>query len=243
MRFARFGLLPFFFLFNISVWAQQPASSQQAASAQPASDPQAVAVVQAAITALGGAVAIGQAQSWTFQGRMFGAFGNENVSYAISTDADTGTLVFPDGTTKPAPKPQSYFLPALAASILLRQFQDPAFTMRSGGTTTMDSKPVTIVIFDFQAGTVQFPAQVWVFDASNLPVRVDFRLPTEIGAKRSIHGTVLLSDFHLVSGVLYPFTMVEMLPAAPTEVVTIHSVSSTVSAPKNEANAMGGDSR
>jgi hypothetical protein len=242
MRFARVNLL-IFLLFAVSAWAQQSVSSQQASPSQTASDPQAVAVVQAAITALGGATAIGQAQSWTFQGRMFGAFGNENVNYAMSTDSDTGTLGLPDGTSRPAPRPQSYFVPALAASILLRQFQDPAFTLRSGGTTTMDSKPVTVVILAFQAGTVQFTAQVWTFDASNLPVKVDFRLPAEVGARRSIHGTVHLSDFHPVSGVLYPFTMVEWPPAAPTEVVTIQSVSSSVSAPVNEANGMGGDSR
>jgi hypothetical protein len=235
---ARFALLLSILLLNIPVWAQVPQSAPQ-----PASDPQAVAVVQAAITALGGATAIGQARSWTFQGRMFGAFGNENVNYAISTDADTGTLVLPDGTSRPAPKPQSYFVPALAASILLRQSQDPAFTMRFGGTTTMDSKPVAIVIFAIQDGTVQFPAQVWAFDASNLPVKVDFRLAAEIGTRRSILGMVLLSDFHLVSGVLYPFTMVETPPAAQTEVVTVQSVIPGASAPKNEANAMGGDSR
>jgi hypothetical protein len=239
MRSLRINLVVPFILLATPVWGQQAPQ----ATAQPANDPQAVAVVQAAITALGGATAIGQAQSWTFQGRMFGAFGNENVNYAMSTDSDTGTLGLPDGTTRPAPKPQSYFVPALAASILLRQFQDPAFTLRSGGTTTMDSKPVTIVIFAFQAGTVQFPAQVWTFDESNLPVKVDFRLPAEVGARRSIHGTVLLSDFHTVSGVLYPFTLVERPPAGQTEVVQVQSVSSSVNAPMNEANDMGGDSR
>jgi hypothetical protein len=158
MRSARFGLLILMVVFSVSVWAQQPAPSQQASTAQPASDAQAVAVVQAAITALGGAAAIGQAQSWTFQAQMHGAVGSENISYAMSSDANTGSVVLATGTTVPLPMTHSYFVPALVGAILLKEAHDPNFSIFYGGTSTLDSKPVTVVVFTvgpkFRAGLV-----------------------------------------------------------------------------------------
>jgi hypothetical protein len=225
MRFARFGLLIFFLLFNISVWAQQPATSQQAASAQPASDPQAVAVVQAAITALGGATAIRQAQSWTFQAQMQGSRANGSVEYAMSTDTDTGKLVRPDGTNRPAPAIHSLFVPALVGAILLKESQDPEFSLHYGGQSTLDSKPVIVIVFS--AGPIPFPSQTWYFDAANLPVQIDFRLPAEIGARQSLYGLVALSDYREVSGVLHPFRMVTFGQGKPPYVVTLQSMNVT----------------
>src|SRR6267154_4009019 len=98
MRSARFGLLLCTLLLNISGWAQAPSSTPPQSS-----DPQAVAVVQAAITALGGATAIGQAQSWTFHAQTQGPHSNWTVDYVISTDTDTGKIGRADGTTLPAP--------------------------------------------------------------------------------------------------------------------------------------------
>jgi hypothetical protein len=238
MSTARFGLLVFL-LFSVSVRAQQPASSQQPSSTQQASDPQAVAVVQAAITALGGATAISQAQSWTFQALTQGPHSNGNVDYMISTHTDTGKIVRPDKTMKVAPLIHSHFVPALVGAILLKESQDADFSMQYGGPSVLESKPVTTVVF--AVGRAQMPAQIWFFDASNLPVLIDFRSPAEIGARKSFPLVVGLSNYRLVSGVLYPFEIVTFLPGKPTEVVTIQSVSAAATAPVNEYNGLAGD--
>jgi hypothetical protein len=241
MRSARFGLLLFFLLFNVSIWAQQPASSQQATPAQPTSDPQAVAVVQAAITALGGATAIGQAQSWTFQAQTQGPHSNGSVDYVISTDTDTGKLARADGTTRPAPKIHSHFVPALVGAILLKESQDPEFSMQYAGPSTQDSKPVTTIVF--RVGSEGFPAQIWTFDAANLPVQIDFRLPAEIGARQTFPLVVALSDYRPVAGVLHPFQIVTFWPGKPPEIVTLQSVNANATAPPNDFNGPAGDLR
>jgi hypothetical protein len=240
MRSARVGLLCSFLLFTPSVGAQQ--TSQ--ASPQAASDPQAVAVVQAAITALGGATAISQAQTWTFQARMQGAHANGDVTYVMSTDTDTGKVVAADGTTTPAGPIHSHFVPALVASILFKESQDPNFSFFLGGAGTRDSKSVTVIRVMISAGGEAFSAQFWSFDATNLPVQIDFRLPAEIGARQSFPLTVALSDYRPVSGVLYPFQIVTFWPGKPPEIVTLLSVNATATAPRpNDFNGPAGDLR
>lgn len=239
MRSARFGLLLSILLLNIPVWAQH---SQTATTSPPApSDPQAVAVVQAAITALGGKTAIAQAQSWTFQAKMEGPFGQESVSYSMSTDTDTGRVVRANGTSKRAPLTRSRFVPTLVGTILVNEFADPEYSVLYGGTSTVDSKAVTVIIF--ATGPSRLPLQIWVFDETNLPIRIDFRLPAEVGAKMSDNGVVALSDYRSVSGVLYPFRVVEFARARPPEIITLHSVNSSANTPPNAPNALGGDSR
>jgi hypothetical protein len=240
MRSARLGLL-IFLLLGVSVRAQQTASSQQATSAQPTSDPQAVAIVQAAITALGGATAIGQAQSWTFQAQAQGPHSNGNVDYVISTDTDTGKRVRSDGATRRAPAIHSYFVPALVGAILLKESQDPELSTHYVGTSKVNSKSVTTVVFT--VGKDKFPAQIWTLDAANLPVQIDFRSPAEVGARESFPIVVALSDYRPVSGVLYPFKIVSILPGTLPEIVTLQSVNANSTAPPNDFNALGGDLR
>jgi hypothetical protein len=235
MRFSR--SLPFaFLLLSSSIWAQQtPAPATQ--------DPQ--AVVQAAIKALGGATAIGQPESWTFQAQMQGPRANGSVSYTMSTHTDTGHFVLPDGTARPAPMIHSHFVPALVGLILLKESQDPDFSLQYGGQSTLDSKPVTVVVIVFSAGPIQFPSQIWYFDSTNLPVQVDFRLPAEIGARQSPYGIVAFSDYRSVSGVLYPFRMVAFAPGNgnPPQITTLQSVTLNATASPNEFNGPAGDLR
>jgi hypothetical protein len=224
-------------LLAIPSWGKQ--ATQSAPTPQPTSDPQAVAVVQAAITALGGAAAIGQGQSWTFQAQTQGPHSNGNVDYAMSTDTDTGKLVRPDGTTRPAPKIHSHFVPALVGAILVKESQDPEFSMQYAGVSTRDSKTVTTIIFAL--GAAGLPAQVWVFDAANLPVLIYFRMPAEIGARKSFPLMVALSDYRPVSGVSYPFQIISYWPGKPPEIVTIQSLNANSTAPANEYNGLAGD--
>ena len=170
---------------------------------------------------------------------MQGPHANGNVDYVISTDSDTGKLVKADGTTRPAPLTQSHFTPALVGAILLKESQDPEFSIQYGGSFTLASKPVTTIVFT--VGIPPMPAQIWTFDAANLPMQIDFRLPAEIGAKRSVYGVVGLSDYQSVSGVLHPFQIVSFLPGKPPEIVTIQSMNADATAPPNESSGEAGD--
>jgi hypothetical protein len=237
MRLARVGLIVLFLLLVIPAWAQQTSQS----GAPPASDPQAIAVVQAAITALGGATAISQAQSWTFQAQMQGPYANGEVDYVISSHTDTGKIMHNDGTTTRARPIHSHLVPALVGAILLKESRDPEFSIQYGGTLTEDSKPVTKIIFAVESA--QIPAQVWFFDAANLPIRIDFRLPAEIGARESFPIVVALSEYRSVFGVSYPFQIASFLPGKPPEIVTLHSVNADGTTPPNEYNGAAGDLR
>jgi hypothetical protein len=161
------------------------------------------------------------------------------VNYMISTHTDTGHYVLADGTTRPAAAIHSHFVPALVGAILLKESQDSKFSLQYGGLSTLDSKPVTFIIFAF--GPTKLPAQIWTFDAANLPVQIDFRLPAEIGARQSFPLAVALSDYRPVSGVLYPFQIVTFLPGKPPEIVTLQSVNANVTAPPNDFNGPAGD--
>jgi hypothetical protein len=220
-------------------WGRQTTQSPS----QPASDPQAVAIVQAAITALGGATAISQPQTWTFQAHMQGAHANGNVTYVMSTDKDTGEVIAPDGTSTPARPIRSHFVPVLIASVLLNESLDPRFSFFFERTDTQDSKPVSVVRVMLTDGAVNSPAQFWSFDAANLPVRVDFRLAAEVGARRSFPLVVSLSNYQAVGGVLYPFSVITFLPGTLPEWITLQSISTEASAIANDFNGQGGDLR
>jgi hypothetical protein len=159
----------------------------------------------------------------------------------ISTDTDTGNIKRRDGTTRRAPAIHSHFVPALVGAILLKESQDPYFSLHYAGPSTLDSRPVTVVVFS--AGPTQFPSQIWYFDAANLPVQVDFRLPAEIGARQSHYGVFAISNYRSVSGVLYPFRMVAIVPGKPPEIVTLQSVAPGATAPPNMFNGQAGDLR
>ena len=242
MRSVRIVLAFCVLIFAIPSWGQQaPQPAQTASTSQPASDPQAVALVQAAITALGGATAIGQAQSWTFQAQMQGPHANGPADYIISTDTNTGQHVRADGTMRPAHLIRSHFIPALVGAILLRESADSDLLIRSWGQSTVDSKPVTVIAMTI--GKSGFPAQTWAFDRDNLPVQIDFLLPAEIGARRSLYGFVHLSNYRSVSGVLYPFRIVSFDTGRPPQITMLQSVSAGAAAPMNEFNGLAGDLR
>jgi hypothetical protein len=205
MHSARFGLLVSILLLNFPVWARQ--APQQASAPQPASDPQAVAVVQTAITALGGAAAIGQAQSWTFQAQMQGPIASgdmtETITFAIPPT--TGTTV--EAPRNPPSRVQvpSLFLPVILGPILLKDSQDQTLFMRSEGTMTLGPTTATVVTFT-TVGRINFVEQKWYFDSgTGLPAMVEFRLPPVVGPTDGFAGIVTLSDFRPVAGIVYPF--------------------------------------
>jgi hypothetical protein len=228
-------------LLAIPAWGKQ--SSQNASASQPASDPQAVAVVQTAITALGGAVAMGQPQGWTFQASLQGPIANGTTSYSLGSDAGAArrTFILPNGKVGRARPIQSLFVPAAIGKVLLNESNDPQFVVTYGGDTVVDSVSVTAVRFS----VVSMPnvvSQVWWFDATTgLPKRVAFIMPAEIGAKTSLPGLIDLSDYRPVSGVLHPFRVVIQLSGRPPEIISIQSAVPSTVAPTSDFDPMSGD--
>jgi hypothetical protein len=233
----------------------------------PVKDPQAVNVVQTAITAMGGVAVIGQIQTWQLQGQYQRTTqsGNETgtllweqagAEFRVQTTGPFGTnlvltghgkpaVVTPGGTkTMPAHVIRAMFVPALAASTLLRELQDPNCSIEYGRTTTLGSESVTVIQTAIRATQMEamVTPQTWFFDsASGLPVRVEFRLPAVVGPRIYAPTTVDFSDYHNVSGALYPFRIVRSEFDKQSFVVTLQSVNVNVSiSPGDFDPAVGG---
>jgi hypothetical protein len=211
-----------------NLFAQTPPTSQ--ASPQNASDPQAVAVVQAAITAAGGATAIGTLQSWTFQAQAEGRIENGPVSANLSVTAPQSS-----STAKAPPpwaRPRSLFVPALVAAILVKESQDPNFSLHQA-TPPASVPNSSLVTFSVATKTgAMFPGQRWYFDrTTNLPTRIEFIVPAKIGAMESFPGVVTLSNYQAIGGALYPFQIVtRLLRENATETITLKSVTPSTTA-------------
>ena len=208
-------LLPLVLLLSI------PAFAQTAPQAQ--GDPQALAVVQAAITAMGGATAIGQAGTWELQAVLEGPLETGNRIEAIGFQAPSTINV--NGVATPAPKhiTSSLFLPALLAAVLLQESQDSDYSIRFDGSSTLASKPVTIVTF-LTTGSHAI-AQIWVFDrATGLPARVFFESPAQIGLTQSFRALIDVSDYRAISGVLHPFRIVTYMEDRLPQTLNLQSL-------------------
>jgi hypothetical protein len=239
MRSARSALTLCILILAIPSWGKQ--TSQTDSTVRSTSDPQAVAVVQAAITALGGATAIGQAQSWDFQGLANGPFDTGSETETIKLQLVNASIMV-NGVSRPAPRfaSPSLFLPILAGTILLQESQDSNYVLRFDGGSTLSSKAVTGVTF-LTAGT-QAIAQTWLFDAATgLPARIFFESPAQAAQTKSYRGLIDLSDYTAVSGVLYPFSVLTYAENSLPETLILQSVTpATSTLPSQSGSSTGG---
>jgi hypothetical protein len=231
-------------LFSTGLSAQVAQTSPSTTSAPPAvRDSRAVTVMQAGLDALGGATAIGQIHSWTFQATMQGGRANGNVTYTLDTQPSKFTVMTKKGTKRTFLL-RSFFVPAVLAAVLAKQFQDSQYSTQYLGLETLDSKPATAVTLSARP-VPGLPEQIWHFDnQTGLPLRVEFRLPAELGSHKSQQGTTELSDYRSVGGVLYPFHIVTQVFGGLPEIITIQSVtpSPTVPTAPSAGNSQAGDS-
>jgi len=233
--------LVFAVLFSTSLSAQVTQTPPPTTSApQATGDPQALAAAQAALTALGGAAAISQIQGWTFQASMEGGAANGTVTYAIDTQPSSLTMRTKKGTKRTVML-HSFFVPAVVAALLAKQLADSTYSTQQMSLTSSESKPVRAI----SIGPTEIPVgQIWLFDnATNLPLRIEFRLPAELGSRLSFPGTVDLSDYRNVGGILYPFRIVTQLRGGLPEIITIQSVTPSATTPTvpNMVNSEAGD--
>jgi hypothetical protein len=238
VRFSRLLLVTLIPLLCIPALAQQT----QQATAAPASDPQAVAVVQAAITALGGATAIGQPQSWTLQATLQGPFVNNTVNYTLGLDSPNTYTSTQSGSQRTVRRlMQSLFVPVLVGPVLFFESQTSQFIMRSVGATSINSTPVNVVSFSVKSAP-SITSQTWWFDdKTGLPIRVDFQLPAEIGSRMSYEGVIDFFDYRVIGGIAYPFRIAMPLGARPPEIVTIQSVATSTTLSVSYHDASSGD--
>ena len=214
----------------------QTSSSTTTTAPQNASDPQAVAVVQAAITAIGGATAITPLQSWTFQAQASGRIANGPVTEVLASSAPQNSTQ-PSGTTAKAPppwaQPRSLFVPALMSAILVNQSQDSTFVVKQVATSPSVPNSNVVVFTRIAKGGEPVSAQRWYFDnTTKLPTRIDFLLPARVGLQESFPGTVMLSNWQPVGGVLYPFQIVTLLQREhAAQTITVQSVTPSTTVP------------
>lgn len=219
-----------------AVTTPPPPSSVQAQSTSTVSDPQAVAVVQAAITAIGGATAIGALQSWTFKAQATGRIANGPITEILATSIPQNSNQ-PAGTTAKAPppwaQPRSLFLPALVSAILAGESQDTRFSAKQGLASTAVPNSTVVVFSMLTKAGESLPAQKWYFDnTTKLPTRIDFTLPARFGLIETFPGTVILSDFRTIGGILYPFKIVTFLQRErAVQTITLQSLTPSTTLP------------
>jgi hypothetical protein len=189
------SVVSFLFLFVVV-----PSWGQTRSTPAP-SDPQAVAIVQQAIAALGGSAAIGQAQTWKFQGRMDGQRKNEHAKGVLTTIIPEFAKAPDRKTPPPWATPRSVFIPALAGLILLKQSTDATYSVQQNDKDGI----VFMRVYEGKS----WPTQRWHFDpTTKLPTKIEFIGTPRIGIVHGFPGTVTLTDYRSVGGVLYPFQIV-----------------------------------
>jgi hypothetical protein len=242
-------------LFPIHSLAQVALSSGQVAR-----DHDALNVVQGAVNALGGAAAIGQVQSWQAQGQLTSVapdktaitgtitweMAGPELLLASTTNRGPGAFLTGHGAPAmvsnakswqlPSHVMASIFIPALAGSILLNDLQNTSFQLRFLGKKTLGQESVSVVRI-MATGVPDFEdtAQTWYFDATtNLPIRVEFRIPSMQRPEVGQYGAFALSDFQTASGVLYPHQIVNFRQGKQIGSVTLQAVKVNPTLPSSD---------
>jgi len=250
--------LVFVVVFSASLHAQVPSIPGTVTR-----DQNALSTLQAAITALGGATAIGQAQSWQAQGQVQGTAPQGKAVTAITgtitwemagsemriaSATNAGPTAFLTGHGNPAVVSNAnslklpphvvaaMFVPAFVGPILLKDFQNSDCELRSGGPKNLGTESVQVVhVLTTGIPYFQQTAQTWYFDSiTKLPVRVEFRIPSMRYPQVSIRGALNFSNYSPVASVLYPFQIVTFRDDKQTSAVTIQSVNVNVAIPSSD---------
>jgi hypothetical protein len=232
----------------------------------PIRDPQALGIVQASIAALGGAAAIEQLQTFVVQANIVPSPGSSAMAgtavwtvaggefrsdYTSGQDTTTvgsghgrpfGSL---NGTVQGLPNyiVRSSFAPTLAASILLKEFQDPNYSIQFVGASTLGAESVVVVRTSSQNNPMDslVTPQTWYFDsASNLPVRIEHRLPDVKISTRFLITALDLGTYKNISRVLFPSQVARSIGGKPTETATVISIQTNTNVAASVFDAPGG---
>jgi hypothetical protein len=268
MRWSRFASLVWVFLLAVQGWGQSsPGAVDPLWSPHPIQDKQAVQVVQSATNALGGAAAIQQLQNYVVQAqvlstsRTFGTTGTATwtvmgTQYREDYPSAQGIKTLSSGNGKPFASVnggnvttvlphvlRAEFAPALVAPMLLAELQGKNYSIQYGGTSQLDSETVTTVLISSQATRVDAAVtpQRWFFDStSNLPVRIEYRLPDMKAPERTVPAAISLSGYQAISGVLFPTQAARWISGNQFDTLKLTSVQTNTNVTTSSFAAPGG---
>jgi hypothetical protein len=229
-------------------------------------DPQALELIQQAIDAMGGVGAFAGIRDCTVQGQVqvapdspfySGGFVWKNAGWEFRYEnprAD-GVQILASGHGKPATSQNGAVSPAslqaglattppyLMPKLLVDALQNPNIEISSvlagqvGGKTA-----VQIAVFDTSSKlATSLTSQVWYFDpSSTVPLRVEYREPSDSDANITVGVSVEFSDFRNVSGIGVPFQIASYQDDKLDSVFSLKSVQFNIGIDPSEFDLMGG---
>jgi hypothetical protein len=231
----------------------------------PIRDPQALAVVQRSIQSLGGSAHLGQLQDCVVRAQVEPLDGSGITSGSLiwtksgaefRSDFPTakGTATVATGHGKPFRKTEgevktvpkhvlrALFVPAFVSFALLAELDTPTYSIEYVSPGTVGAEAVTIVKTYSDATPLDsvVTPQTWYFDnTTGLPLRVEYRLPDHYFPSKYLVDSVDLSDYRLVSGILYPFHAVRSILGHQVSDISVSSVASNTNIPPSVFDAGG----
>ncbi|HEY6466710.1 MAG TPA: hypothetical protein VIY69_12005 [Candidatus Acidoferrales bacterium] len=221
----------------------------EGASGPPQRDAQALTAVQASLNAMGGIANIAALQTCviniqadesaigravgplvlTVSGSQFRSdFQGPNGTVTLSTGGGTPFRVSKGKAVKVASHvTQAWFWPALVASELAAEFQNPNYSFVYKGNSSVDGTSVIVVSTILQSSRINsfVTPQNWYFDSSTaLPVRVEYRLPDNKRPDLAQAGAADLSKYQNIGGILFPFQAVLWIGSKADGTRTIVSI-------------------
>lgn len=221
----------------------------RAQAINPARDAAAISTLQSVVAALGGidntaaiqsCIVTGTVQSsasnvvtknftWTTAGKEFrkdasGAFGTSTFTSGNGAPASVlnGSATLLNYHVARANLP--FYLPAV---VLFQELSAPNYTLKYVGSVVINGvKTVQVHISDDSdaVGKIVTP-QEWYFDAvSFLPLRVQFRQPSNENANDYANATFNFSQYGLANGVLFPLQMTYSQDNSPDKAISVSSV-------------------
>lgn len=215
----------------------------------PSRDPDATAIVVRAVAAMGGP-AISQIRDCRAEGALEAAEGSWLTSgsfvwkdagseFRYESTGKAGSSVYVSGQGRPAALAsgkttklnahvsEANFSPHLAALVLLRAASDPRYKLVWIGLEPFGAGPAAHVRISLEIDEVTSVTTVqdWYLDPiSGLPLRVEYRLPSNANALSFLKAAVEFSDFRMVSGVAVPFQIVFYEDGVKVSVAKLSSV-------------------
>ena len=219
------------FLFCASLAAQQPAQLPLAKPPAPTRDPQALVTIQNAVLAMGGSQIIGAIRNITVRGTAQTVPASpgdpttfvwvvSGADYRYENDGAQGSHTLISNGGNPVDVRDGKAVPIayhvsratlpfhLPAVLLYSELSNANYSFHFVGQTTVGGRPAIQVHAEDDSdsiGPIVTP-QEWYFDvASNIPLRVEYRLPDAARGTKWTEGSMDFSSFQLVKGMLIPF--------------------------------------
>jgi len=222
-------------------------TAASAVAQSPQRDAAALSTLQNAVTALGGSNAVASIQDCILTGSILNADGSTNTFHWTiagsefrieTTTANGGTNVFLSGHGAPAwvmnGKPSSlnsymaranlpFYLPPY---VLVQELNNPIYTVKYVGVVQLNGTNVVQVHVsdDSDAIGTLVTSREWYFDpVSFLPVRVQYREPSNDGPSDYSGATLDMSSFVAFGGVMVP-TAIAYAGTSATETISVGTV-------------------